>query len=330
MAKDEPRDATKALEFKEKGNRCFQSGDYKGAESCYTQAYVSILVSHPFSIPPSIYSKCCILTTISRINHDPTNPTFYTNRATSLLKLHDFEPVISDSLQAITLLPENMKAYYNLAQAQIALSHPGEALSSAKKAHELCVKEVHAGTKGGSSITMITELVLRCKKEGWERREKARERSRGGLELELVGLLEKQLVKEEDVLISEGRENEKEDLKREFEQKIEELRSTFEMAKLGGEAERRKKVPDWVVDDITFGVMFDPVVVCFFLAFLSCFPFLYSLKLFEANIEIDKNWTIIRSLFDYGTSQTKSHRSIDQRTSQCKGSTTQPRSQSCV
>lgn len=155
-----------------------------------------------------------------------------------------------------------MKAYYNLAQAQIALSHPGEALSSAKKAHELCVKDVHSGGKGASSITMITELALRCKKEDWERREKARERNRGGLEEELVKLLEREWRKKVDILGSEGRQSEKDDLEREYKQKVEELRSTFESAKLGGEAERRKKVPDWVVDDITFSVMFDPVVVC--------------------------------------------------------------------
>ncbi|CAG8974481.1 hypothetical protein HYALB_00011631 [Hymenoscyphus albidus] len=235
MAKDDgpqSRDPTKALEYKEKGNRCFQSGDFKGAHSFYTQA----------------------------ISYDPTNPAFFTNRATACIKLQDWQIVIDDSVQAIDLQPENMKAFYNLAQAQIALDHPGEALSSAKKAHELCVKEIHSGGKGGSSITVITELVLRCKKEGWEKREKARERGRDGLNKELIELLRRECEKEEKELVTEGRGDEVTDLTREYEIKIEELKSTFEMAKIGNEMERKKKVPDWVVDDITFSVMFDPVV----------------------------------------------------------------------
>jgi STIP1 family protein 1 len=45
--------------------------------------------------------------------------------------------------------------------------------------------------------------------------------------------------------------------------KIEELRRTFEQAGLMGEEGKRRKVPDWCIDDITFSVMLDPVVVSF-------------------------------------------------------------------
>ena len=64
-----------------------------------------------------------------------------------------------------------MKAHFQLAQAQIALHYAEDALESARTAHTLCVEEVVAGGKGGSSIGPITELVLRCKKERWEERE---------------------------------------------------------------------------------------------------------------------------------------------------------------
>lgn len=40
MAGPELNDPAKALEYKEKGNKCFQIGDYIGAEALYTKAYV--------------------------------------------------------------------------------------------------------------------------------------------------------------------------------------------------------------------------------------------------------------------------------------------------
>ena len=220
----------------------------------------------------------------------------------ALLKLHFYEPVITDSHHALDLLigphttspqissnqipqsqPQSqpqaahhhtfdppsyapgtqstvMKAYFQLAQAQIALHKSQEALKSAKEAHRLCVEEIYIGGKGASSIGMITELVLRCKKEDWERREEERLRLRGGLVEELVGYLEKEGNRETEV---------------------DELRRVFsEVGKGEGEGEgRRRKVPDWCVDDITFSVMLDPVVVSFYAFFLfpssilSTFPF---------------------------------------------------------
>lgn len=165
-----------------------------------------------------------------------------------------------------------MKAYYQLAQAQIALHQESEALESAKIAHRLCVEECRKTPmgKGSSSIGHITELVLRCKREWWEGRERQRLRERGGLLEELVqGLEEKRrrdveretekaTVEGDSEVVREGRVNA---VGQRYNTKIEELRSTFEQAALMGEEGKRRKVPDWCIDDITFSVMLDPVVV---------------------------------------------------------------------
>lgn len=45
---DIPADPAKALECKEKGNKCFQAGDYVGAEALYSKAHGS-----PFPPPLS-------------------------------------------------------------------------------------------------------------------------------------------------------------------------------------------------------------------------------------------------------------------------------------
>ncbi|KAL3417074.1 U-box domain-containing protein [Phlyctema vagabunda] len=221
------KDPARALDFKVRGNKFYTSGDYKTAEELYGQA----------------------------IQHDQSNPQLYTNRSLASLKLQHFDLVIADCLSALDLAPEqgtSLKAYYGLAQAQISVGHPAEALQSALKAHEFCVKEIGVGGKGASSIGPITELVLRCKKEKWEMREKEREARKGGLLAELVGGLEREM----ESRIARGENSEI--AKAQIGQKIEDLRKTFEDA---GEAEtRRKEVPDWCVDDISFAVMVDPVV----------------------------------------------------------------------
>jgi STIP1 family protein 1 len=171
----------------------------------------------------------------------------------ALLKLHSYERVIADSQQAISLLPQNMKAYFQLAQAQIALGKTAEALVSARKAHELCVEEIKVGGKGASSLGPITEVVLVCVKEDWERRERERELREGGLLSQLVNLLE---IEKEREIVTCG-EVARTEIEERYNIKIQDLRKTFDKAKVA----KRRKVPDWILDDITFSVMIDPVVV---------------------------------------------------------------------
>ncbi|KAI6708704.1 U-box domain-containing protein [Diplocarpon mali] len=236
-----PADPAKALEYKDKGNKCFQSGDYEGAEVLYSKA----------------------------IQHDPNNPLLYTNRSMALLKLSLYTRVVTDTQHAISLLPHNMKAYFQLAQAQMALQDPHSALISAKKAHAYCVEEVHSGGKGASSIGPITDLVLRCKREVWEEKERERERQRVGLLGDVINALEKQRRDEvqrlegEDALEGEGmveRNKRLKEFEEKWDKKIENTRVVFERAELEERVKRRRKVPDWVVDNITFSVMLDPVV----------------------------------------------------------------------
>jgi STIP1 family protein 1 len=56
-------------------------------------------------------------------------------------------------------------------------------------------------------------------------------------------------------------------VKERYRGKIGELRRTFELAGVNGEEGKRRKVPDWCLDDITFSVMLDPVVVRILLTF---------------------------------------------------------------
>jgi STIP1 family protein 1 len=184
----------------------------------------------------------------------------------ALLKLQHYAEVITDSLHAISLLShrDTMKAHFQLAQAQIALHHESEALKNARIAHSLCVEEIHVGGKGGSSIGPITELVLRCKKEDWEQRETERLKTRNGLLFELEDALREKKSEELRRLGETGIPDEDgiEGITKKYGAKLAELRRTFEVANMMSAEDKRRQVPDWCLDDITFAVMLDPVVVC--------------------------------------------------------------------
>jgi len=164
---------------------------------------------------------------------DPTNPFLFTNRAFSRIKLLSWDQCINDCLKAIDLLPSNMKAYYHLAQAQLALHHPNEALNSALTAYDLCL------TSNNSSTRNVSELVLKAKKEKWEVRERERLRTRNEMLRELEEKLE--ASKAEDMAEMNARiklgslsdtdaEEEKQATEDSTRRKSEELRSIFALA----------------------------------------------------------------------------------------------------
>lgn len=72
--------------LKAKGNTHFRNGEYEEAARFYSLA----------------------------IQRNDRNPLLWTNRANARLKLEKWEEVITDCLQSIELLPDNMKAYFYL------------------------------------------------------------------------------------------------------------------------------------------------------------------------------------------------------------------------
>ena len=126
-----------------------------------------------------------------------------------------------------------MKAYYYLAQAQLALHHPNEALNSALTAYDLCLKA------NSSSASNISILVLQAKKEKWEVRERDRIRRRSALLRELEDTLENSAgveVREIQKKVDAGElqeiegDEERADIEVSKRRKVEELRSVFAIA----------------------------------------------------------------------------------------------------
>jgi STIP1 family protein 1 len=144
-----------------------------------------------------------------------------------------------------------MKAHYYLCQAFLHSNDYDSALPHALKAHEICAKT------NDKSLTQVTALVLKCKKERWEVKEKRRSKEAQGLERYLADLLSKDtetMLADPDV-----GESEKTAIREEGEQRLAQMRSTFERAR--EQSDRRREVPDWIIDDISFSIMVDPVIV---------------------------------------------------------------------
>jgi hypothetical protein len=73
---DIPADPAKALECKEKGNKCFQAADFLGAEALYSKAYVSSpIFPHPSQYSPTIPMYRIMLIYILKTGYPTTQPT---------------------------------------------------------------------------------------------------------------------------------------------------------------------------------------------------------------------------------------------------------------
>jgi STIP1 family protein 1 len=187
---------------------------------------------------------------VCRIIADPKNPALYTNRAMARLKMSLWDSVVMDCNQCLELAPENMKAHYYLAQAYLPLHNYGDALHHAQRAHELCV------AANDKSLTSVTAQVLKCKKERWEAMERRRRREGMDLQSEVLAMMERE---RDEALRDLTDASDRREVEAEWEQKLEHMRTIFEKSRAA--EERRRKVPDWAIDDISFQVMVDPVIV---------------------------------------------------------------------
>lgn len=204
--------------------RYFQAGEYAQAEALYTKA----------------------------ITADPTAPLLYTNRAMARIKLGMYDSVVGDCEASLSLLPHNMKAYYYKAQALLAMSSPQEALDAGRKAYELAADS--GDRRWERSLGNIVSIVLKCKKAVWEAKEKQRQRDETALSEQVFDLMHKQKRDE-----MEGADQiEWGQIAESWDKKIEEMKTIFANSM---EGPVRKPVPDWMIDDITFAIMVDPVIV---------------------------------------------------------------------
>lgn len=155
----------------------------------------------------------------------------------------------------------------NIAQAQLALHRPNEALSSALAAYDQVLYPNPAAKISPKDLETFSEFVLKCKKSRFSARERDRLRRQGGLRAELEDLLEVSRIRElgeitqqlEKRAIGHVEASERnQEVQASYENKVTDLRSIFAIADPINQQPR--EIPDHLLDMITFEPMHDPVI----------------------------------------------------------------------
>lgn len=154
-----------------------------------------------------------------------------------------------------------------VAQAQLALHHPHEALSSALTAYEQVLHPAPAAKISPQDLSTFAHFVLRCKKAKFASRDRERLRRQGHLRSELEEILDREKQSELDSISRElhsgllgpvEASERSEEVASNFNTKIATLRSVFEAADPANHKPR--EIPDHLIDMITFEPMHDPVI----------------------------------------------------------------------
>jgi STIP1 homology and U-box containing protein 1 len=221
-----------------------------------------------------------------------------------------YNDVFPDCAASLELSPINMKAHFLLAQAEIEVGKLDEAYANALEAYELCSgRGGHSVDKAWErSLAPVTALVLRCKKEIWERREAERLKTRNALLEELVAAIARD--RDAELARAEG-EAEREEVRRRWAEKEAELRRVWEV--VADKDEKRRVVPDWAIDNITFAVMHDPVMVSVFFFLLLANPLSPPPKRSAANDLQDQNRPVLRACLHTRTPPAVADRSLNSR-----------------
>lgn len=127
-----------------------------------------------------------------------------------------------------------MKAQTYLGQALLALGRPSEAYTASKRAYELAVQQ------RSPSAASIAATALQAKKAQWERKEEQRIKDEQDLLARTLELVSQATTHEEA-----------ETLKRHIQEVF---------GKAEAERWRKREVPDYLIDGISFNIMWDPVV----------------------------------------------------------------------
>lgn len=163
-------------------------------------------------------------------------------------------------------------------------------------------------------MPQATALVLRCKKERWDALEKKRERAGRQLEDELLAMLKREYDEQAAACQAEV---ERSEVEQEYKAKVEQTEQVFNTAREN--KDQRRVVPDWAIDEISFCIFVDPVMVSgHYLAFfipslVLCFLAQELIRLTDTRSAPDQDGQELRTRLHHGAPPTFPNRPPDSR-----------------
>ncbi|XP_031628254.1 E3 ubiquitin-protein ligase CHIP [Contarinia nasturtii] len=217
------------VELKDQGNRLFSSRKFDDAISCYTKAIIK----------------------------NPTNATYFTNRALCYLKLKRWEQSCQDCRRALDMDQNLVKGHFFLGQSLLELEYYDEAIKHLQRACDLAKEQKR---NFGDDIA----LQLRAaRKKRWNIQEERRICQEIQLQTYLNKLIQEDMenrlakLKTDDTKNEEVIKTESSQIEQECENNMTEVNNMF--AKID-DRRRKRDVPDYLCGKISFEILADPVI----------------------------------------------------------------------
>jgi STIP1 family protein 1 len=182
---------------------------------------------------------------LDRIHKNPREPTFFTNRALTRIRLEKWADVEHDARAAIDLYgPKNvssLKSSWYLAQALLGLGRPQEAYEVAIDGYRASLAAKNAQTEN------LSKAVLRAKQQIWAHKETARLREMNETLASVEALIESDLNRSLAELQKKldrgeigqiGCVEDQKALRKDAEKNIQDVREAFRIASKGDIQER--------------------------------------------------------------------------------------------
>ncbi|XP_063697381.1 E3 ubiquitin-protein ligase CHIP [Culicoides brevitarsis] len=216
-------------ELKDQGNRLFSARKYEEAVNCYTKAIIK----------------------------NPTNGTYFTNRALCHIKMKRWESACQDCRKALEMDQNLIKGHFFLGLSLMELEYYDEAIKHLQRAHDLAKEQrLNFGDDIASQLRLARKKKFQIQEE-----------KRICQEIELQSYLNKLMQDDLESRLSKIKldENENEEkikekcaeLEEEFKNRKTELNNIF--AKVD-EKRRKREVPDYLCGKISFEILQEPVV----------------------------------------------------------------------
>ncbi|KAH8246738.1 hypothetical protein KR038_002767 [Drosophila bunnanda] len=216
-------------QLKEQGNCLFAARKYDDAINCYSKAIIK----------------------------NPTNATYFTNRALCHLKLKRWELCCQDCRRALDIDANLLKGHFFLGQGLMEIDSFDEAIKHLQRAYDLSKEQKQ---NFGDDITLQLRLA---RKKRWNVLEEERIHQEIELQSYLNRLIKADMenrlanLKLNESLHEEQLKDKQQEIEQECDDHVQELNNIFSKV---DERRRKRDVPDFLCGKISFEILTDPVI----------------------------------------------------------------------